>query len=931
MRPTDKKLSSLIFGLALATLVIALAAMSFQRKVASFQTLGFQAQLTQNTWTVSAIDDPSVPLEVGDQILLVNAGEASNIGDLRKGLHSQPKSQLVVQRQGMLVPVEYLRPALAIDLPYLILAIIGAIYLIIGLYTLLRSRQQAGSLFYAWCLLYALLFLLTDIGEFDPADRLFYSLDQLARLLLPALTVHFFLVFPGRLSQSTLSRRILPFLYLPGAVLLALQADLMFASGRFLLGADRNEAALGSAISVLQRLDQYHLVLFSLAVAGLLAFRLHKERNWEERRQVQWIALGMSVGYLPLLGYLLFQELPFSVGRGLSAWLEILVVLPLGLVPLAFAWSILRYKLWDLDVIVRDVVAYTATALVAVIGFSLINLGLSRGLPAELGMARNLVSFTAGLMFAALVVPVRQQISSTLERLQYRGGFGRRRALQGLAGQLLHERNLGHLCSVLLDSIREALDFERVNLFLAQAGSLVPARSEPGTPSRLSFDCLEEDLWDREVSGVSAFDLPLEDNSEVRRLYTAGYRYAFPLMVRGAPVGVLFTGYKAEARPLSSDDQDLIRGLLNQASLAIENAKLVDQLSRRLDEVGRLKSYSEGLIDSSPAGTVVLDSQDRIVSINQAFCQMTGHSETACIGQELETFLPVRPLPLPGENIVEVSFCDPAGEERYFQLSTADFQPDLEQQLRILVIHDVSERVALENALKEKDRLASLGMLAAGVAHEVNTPITGISSYAQMLLADTPAEDPRHGLLKKVEAQTFRAARIVNNLLEFARNRRGEYRPLTLNGLITDTLDLLREKLYKSRIRLAWDAPETAFVIQGSEGELQQVFTNLVLNAHDAMMDRGGEIRVSLSEEGHRTVVTIEDNGPGIPQERLEKIFQPFFSTKLNRGGTGLGLSISYDIVRRHGGTLNVSSELGVGTRFTVDLPRPEASLPPSA
>ncbi len=186
-------------------------------------------------------------------------------------------------------------------------------------------------------------------------------------------------------------------------------------------------------------------------------------------------------------------------------------------------------------------------------------------------------------------------------------------------------------------------------------------------------------------------------------------------------------------------------------------------------------------------------------------------------------------------------------------------------------------------------------------------------------------------MLKKVEAQTFRAARIVNNLLEFARNRSHEYHPVALDSLLSDTLSLLRDRMTKGRIRLDWQAPEKPSVVQGNEGELQQVFTNLVLNAHDAMADRGGVIKVRLSEDHHRTRILIEDDGPGIPQERLEKIFQPFFSTKLNRGGTGLGLSISFDIVRRHGGELKVSSRLGVGTRFTIDLPLAQKPQKPQA
>jgi hypothetical protein len=231
----------------------------------------------------------------------------------------------------------------------------------------------------------------------------------------------------------------------------------------------------------------------------------------------------------------------------------------------------------------------------------------------------------------------------------------------------------------------------------------------------------------------------------------------------------------------------------------------------------------------------------------------------------------------------------------------------------------------MEQALQEKDRLAALGMLAAGVAHEVNTPITGISSYAQMLLAETAESDPHYAILKKVERQTFRAARIVNNLLEFAKDRQNERKPVALAPLITESLDLLGDRLGKRRIELDWQAPSPdapPIVVLGCDGELQQVLTNLLVNALQAMSEKGGRLTVLLTADPATVRLSVEDSGPGIPPERLGKVFEPFYSTKHASGGTGLGLAISHDIVRRHGGSLAVASEPGTGARFTIELPR---------
>src|SRR6185436_17192534 len=306
------------------------------------------------------------------------------------------------------------------------------------------------------------------------------------------------------------------------------------------------------------------------------------------------------------------------------------------------------------------------------------------------------------------------------------------------------------------------------------------------------------------------------------------------------------------------------------------------------------------------------------------------------LGRGLEEVLPVTPLPAPGEGPVEVSWCDATGAERYLQLSLAAFERGSRQGLYILVAHDVSERVAMENALREKDRLAALGMLAAGVAHEVNTPITGISSYAQMLLEETAQTDPHYEILKKVERQTFRAARIVNNLLELARNRQKESRPVPVAPLLRECVELLADRIEQRQVELVWNFPEMEpegpdddLLVFGCDGELQQVFTNLLLNAFDAVAGpcasasrSCGRIEISLEADAKTLRVRLQDNGPGIPADKLETIFQPFYSTKLNRGGTGLGLSISSEIVRRHGGTLRVESEPGEGACFIVELPR---------
>jgi len=246
---------------------------------------------------------------------------------------------------------------------------------------------------------------------------------------------------------------------------------------------------------------------------------------------------------------------------------------------------------------------------------------------------------------------------------------------------------------------------------------------------------------------------------------------------------------------------------------------------------------------------------------------------------------------------------------------------------RLLIIDDISERVELEEAVLQADKLSSVGLLAAGVAHEVNTPLAVISSYSQMLADRFGRGSEEAKLLGKMTEQTFRASEIVNSLLDFSRTSGSEMTPCDLNRAISDTLELIAPQLRTARVQLELrlGAPAT---MMANRGKLQQVLLNLFLNARDAMPD-GGVLQVT-SREGldhggaARAQVLISDTGIGIKPEVQRRIFDPFFTTKDSRRGTGLGLAVSYGIVQEHSGTISVESAPGAGTTFTLEFPLAE-------
>lgn len=906
-------------ALLAATLVAVICVASFQHKVASFQPIGVNAVALQGGFLVTEVADPGTNLSTGDFLLTVNGGQPESVAHLHRLLRGHPLSQLLVKRGEELVEVGFVRPALAIDYPYLLLTLIGLGYFVIGLYTAIKDREGKSRLFFLWSLTSATLYVASPLLTGDFTDRAVYLADLLARLLLPGLTAHLFLVFPDRLLEGA-KARLLPLLYVPGAVLLGFHLDAILAQGR-LFGP-----ATAAELQLTDRLELALLVSAGLFAAATSIFRSRRRATgWEPRRQNSWILAGLLVAYVP---FLFFYLLPFSLGFKPATWTTLVGILPLAALPLGFAWAIFKYRLLDLASILRNIAATTVTVIVGIFAFQLIQLMIEKGVGEEMAMARSLLTFAAGLMVAGVLAPARKVLSSSFERFQFRDHWGSRRRVASLGSELLHERSLDQLCDTLIDHLSEAL-VARVELYLAHGRQgLVPVRPRAELPTSLPFDLFSQDFWEREVEPISALDLPTQESAETRierRLFAAGLRYAFPLKVRGRRLGLVMLSYKLDDEPLAGEDLDLVLGLLGQAALAIENAQLLDEVQQRLAQVSRLESYNKGILESSPAGLAVIDDDERVVLANHAFAAICGRERAACLRQPMATLLPVRPLPDPADGLINVSYCETSGAERHLQLSTAIYH-DGDQRQRVLIVQDRSAQVQLEQSLQEREHLASLGMLAAGVAHEVNTPLTGISSYAQFLIADTPEDDPRLAILKKMERQTFRAAEIVNNLLDFARNRRSDaLARLRLDSLCNETLGLLEDRAKEAGVELSFEAPEGPVLVAGNEGELHQVLTNLVVNAINAQAGQNENRRVvvRLESSEHKVRLKVVDNGPGIPADRLQTIFKPFFSSRIGRGGTGLGLAITYNLVRRHGGEIAAQNHTGGrrGCTFTVELP----------
>jgi two-component system, NtrC family, sensor kinase len=818
--------------------------------------------------------------------------------------------------------------------------VVGVAYLAIGLFVYFRrgSAYKARH-FYIFCLASFVFSCFHRTGKLNGFDQAIDWGNLIAGWLAPALFLHFCLTFPE--PRSWFKRywgwiTPAPAIYIPG-VLVTLVAG-GFASG--LLVSPGN-----SALDVREALDRVWMALLTityLASGGVLQAGYRKAEDPVIRQQLKWLRNGMLFGFAPfaVLNAIPFVlDLPFS--PSFTGWTNYAVV-TLPLIPLTIAIAIVRYRLMDVDVIFRRGYAYTLATLLVLATFYAVVFSLGSLVQKNFKDLGNTGLITVMLIATFLFQPLRNWIQERLDRYFYRDRYDYRRTLIEFARELNSETDLDNMMRSVADRLMQTLSIRHVAFFLAEPGDSSPWRLRLSlgstalplhSPGSLDLSFLD---WPQSAPYIF-FERTRYHLDAIAGSWPATVRqtiadldlnYYVPCTVRGRTIAFLGVSRTEKGEFLSSDDVELLQTLSNYVGIATENANLYRSLKQKVDEYERLKEFSENIVESINVGILAAGLDDRVESWNTQMERLSGIGRADAVGRTLAELFPA--------TLVE-QFERTRGEMRIhhldkFALDTRKGESSMniaiaplvsrnnEQIGRLVIFDDVTDRAELERRLVQADKLSSIGLLAAGVAHEVNTPLAVISTYAQMLAKQVAEDDQKSRILEKIARQTFRASEIVNSLLNFSRASTSELTEVQLNHVIQETLSLLEHQLKKAGIDVRTKLDPMLDPVKGNPGKLQQVFLNLFLNARDAMEPRGVlEVTTCSGENG--AVVEVIDSGHGIAPEHLSRIYDPFFTTKSARKGTGLGLSVTYGIIQEHGGAIEATSRPGEGTCFHLEFP----------
>ena len=886
---------------------------------------------------------------IADEVTDGSAGARAGIspGDVLRSINfrpvllSQDVGKIINETQTVSRPLQYeitrngetfvrlVTPVSKSSRFYFYLAFVGFVILGIGVFAFLKSRSRSFALhFYFLCVAFFGTYAFSNTGRLDTLDWIFYWADEIFLLSLAPVFLHFALYFPEKRGWIPRDKAI--FLYVPSLILFAAKLAVTLA---YYLWPQTTFIATVEGYLAFENIEISYLFIGLFLGVIVLFLSYARAEDVIHKKQLKMVLAGILAGFGPFC-FLWLISLGVRIPQ---AALEFALITQI-LIPLSLTYALLRYRLMDVDILIKRGMIYTVTTLVLFVMYLLLTVSLLRWILPETSRANITAIATLTTLLAALLFqPLRDRVRIWVDRFYYRDSYDYRRTLVRFSREITSSLDLEQMVGTTLNHIRSTFKVDHADILLKVGLNTFECfldrekRVHPGI-SLLTRLSKEHSLF---IESVHSLEEELLDDEELLR--ELNFNYFVPCKFQQNIVAILGLTKREKGDYLSSEDLDLLLTLANQLAIVIENHHLFFSLKNKADELERVKNFNENILLSLNLGILTLDEKGKVVACNHWVEAMLGLNRVMILGRSVEELFPSEivdrfhnyNLKAPRKKLEGARFYKTLVENLHHKeiVLNLSFVPlinesDVEYGT-ILILDDVTHQAKLEEQLTQSEKLSALGLLAAGVAHEVNTPLTGISSYTQMLHQQLTKDTETHDILQKIEQQTFRASKIINTLLDLSRQQPQPFAQIDINTLLHETLVLLKPHFKDLPIEVVEEWDPTNPVILGNEGKLQQVFTNLLLNAKEAMHE-GGRLLARTETEGDYVIINIVDTGEGIPEKDLKRIYEPFFTTKKGSGpkGTGLGLAITYTILQEHRGSIDVFSEEKKGTHFQIRLPK---------
>ncbi len=655
-----------------------------------------------------------------------------------------------------------------------------------------------------------------------------------------------------------------------------------------------------------------------------------------ERAELNFMLLASSVAMV--VSVTLGLIIPLTAGSKHSAqYVPLSVVLFDGFI----AYGIVKKHIMDVGYIFRQVTAYTLFTVYLVVLYMVIYFVTNFAGSVVLDDPQILAHIAAALAVGFTIAPthgmmqkVAKHLFVDLEIIDIQDAMQKTQelftAIRTTDNQLRH----------FVDLVASITGTDRVLILMAQDGRFMqeyPEQEEKGKRMSIPSQSALLRLLKSEQGPVTVDSLRRTRQTEQTRqarneLEKFGATMAIQVKTKERTEGILLLGRRISGKIFSAPEHNVLQFLCNQLGVALENSKLYTQAQNS-------RIYNDILLDNLVSGVVAANANGKVTRFNREAQRITGMAPGQVLGSAIET------LPAPLGEYMANTFS--TGSKQTEEDATLHLPEDGKVHIRVgtslfhsrrgkvlgclLVFHDLTALKKLQDQIRRSDRLASMGTLSAGMAHEIKNPLVTIKTFTQLLPERHEDEEFRKEFLSLVGSEVKRIDGIVNELLSFSRSSQPKLRKVRMHTVLEDSLHLVEQELKRNNIELLSRFKADDDLVRGDPDLLSQAFVNFLLNSV-AAMDGGGRISVqtdnifktptwsSQQEMENKSIqMTLSDTGMGIKESDLSRIFDPFFTTKSE--GTGLGLSVSHGIIEEHHGTVEVESQPGIGTTFYIRFP----------